>query len=167
MWQLVADSSPKARFFVRVEMEGQLIYFMYLCTMKICTKCKVNKNLEDFCFRSISKGIRQTVCKECQKTYKLKYYYNNKQSHYLRNRKTIKQLKSFVDDFKSKTGCLLCEESDSCCLDFHHLNPSTKIKEVSLMVREGSKKRILNEIEKCVCLCANCHRKVHAGVLKL
>ena len=26
---------------------------------------------------------------------------------------------------------------------------------------------LLKEIEKCVCVCANCHRKIHAGIINL
>ena len=29
------------------------------------------------------------------------------------------------------------------------------------------KENLLKEIKKCVCLCANCHRKVHAGIIDL
>jgi predicted HNH restriction endonuclease len=25
----------------------------------------------------------------------------------------------------------------------------------------------MKEIEKCVCVCANCHRKIHAGIINL
>ena len=28
-------------------------------------------------------------------------------------------------------------------------------------------KKLLAEIKKCVCLCSNCHRKVHAGIINL
>lgn len=51
-------------------------------------------------------------------------------------------------------------------LDFHHLNPSEKDLEVSLLTRYSTK-RVKDEIRKCVVLCANCHRKLHAGIISL
>nr|DAV04229.1 MAG TPA: INTRON TRANSFERASE [Caudoviricetes sp.] len=33
--------------------------------------------------------------------------------------------------------------------------------------RSKGKENLLKEIKKCVCLCANCHRKVHAGIIDL
>ena len=41
-----------------------------------------------------------------------------------------------------------------------------KEKDLSLF-RKNSKESILKEIQKCVCLCANCHRKVHASKIEL
>jgi predicted HNH restriction endonuclease len=36
------------------------------------------------------------------------------------------------------------------------------------MIHDGySKERVIDEIEKCVVLCANCHRKFHGGLFKL
>ena len=52
-------------------------------------------------------------------------------------------------------------------LDFHHLNP--KQRSFSLDVRGLTKSwnTIVDEIHKCVLVCANCHREIHAGVSKL
>lgn len=53
------------------------------------------------------------------------------------------------------------------CLDFHHKDLALKSYNIAAMARgklgEGKKKRILEEIAKCDVLCANCHRKLHAG----
>ena len=43
--------------------------------------------------------------------------------------------------------------------DFHHLDPSTKLNNVSKLCMDKRKDSIiLAEIEKCILLCANCHR---------
>lgn len=59
-----------------------------------------------------------------------------------------------------KTPCIICGEP--FCIDFHHKNPSEKEFTISKKTNLG-KDKLLVEIQKCVCLCANCHRKVHAG----
>ena len=64
--------------------------------------------------------------------------------------------------YKSKIGCHLCGETHFACLDFHHKNPGEKEYKVSTLVHDGhSWDSIMQEVEKCVLLCANCHRKIH------
>lgn len=60
----------------------------------ICSKCKIDKDESEFPYKNKERGIRSTVCKECQKEYRLKYYYNNKQSHYERNKRTEVKIKN-------------------------------------------------------------------------
>lgn len=48
-------------------------------------------------------------------------------------------------------------------LDFHHKDPKQKVKPVSQLI--GMPRRMLAEIKKCTCLCANCHRRVTWGEL--
>src|SRR6185437_103764 len=43
-------------------------------------------------------------------------------------------------------------------LEFHHLDPSQKQFNISLFSR--SWKRVMEEIHKCVLVCANCHREL-------
>jgi hypothetical protein len=66
-------------------------------------------------------------------------------------------------------GCLLCHERDADCLDFHHRDPALKTVSIARMIRMGkpTEAEVRAEIAKCVVLCANCHRKVHAGSLEL
>lgn len=68
----------------------------------------------------------------------------------------------YVNNIKKNIGkCQLCEievtDETLCCFDFDHLNPETKIKEISQMVRNPIE-RIQTEIDKCRLLCCKCHR---------
>jgi hypothetical protein len=66
--------------------------------------------------------------------------------------------------FKQTLACARCGENDPACLDFHHRDPATKDMDLASVVHRGwSKARIFEEVAKCVVLCANCHRKLHAG----
>ncbi len=95
--------------------------------------------------------------------YRRDYYYRNKESHYQRNEKTELKLRDYMKS--QKNPCLVCGENETSCIDFHHLRD--KDMDVSKMVKYGSLKKLKEEIEKCVCLCANCHRKLHAGIITL
>lgn len=134
--------------------------------MKICNKCKIERNLDDYNIRSSTKKLN-TICKFCEREYKLKHYYNNKESHFIRNNKTNKKLKQIVLEYKLNNSCKVCNETHPACLDFHHLDPKLKTKEIGVIMKWGSSKKLLEEIDKCIILCSNCHRKLHAGVIKL
>lgn len=66
-----------------------------------------------------------------------------------------------------KMGCCLCLEKEPVCLDFHHIDPSTKLNQVASLHLFRTMKDLLDEIAKCVVVCANCHRKFHAGLINL
>jgi len=83
--------------------------------------------------------------------------------HLKRNMKYREEKKIRLDAIKAKQGCADCGENDPCCLDFHHIDPSTKTYAVSrLYAGTWNWERILKEIALCKVLCANCHRKEHA-----
>jgi hypothetical protein len=80
-----------------------------------------------------------------------------KQSETLRNHRQKK--KEWLNSLKGST-CSRCElEWPSFVLEFHHVDPSQK-DFILAKCYSRSKERILCEIEKCVVLCANCHRIV-------
>lgn len=96
------------------------------------------------------------------------WYQNNKhRSDYkAKNRATSTRIRKernlWWNEYRQTLKCFNCSESDYRCLDFHHLDPNQKDKEVTTMVhRCFSKEKILAEAAKCICLCSNCHRKLH------
>ena len=70
--------------------------------------------------------------------------------------------KDLIGEIKSNKGCAKCGDTRSYVLDFHHIDPSTKVEKVSKIVSNhysASNNEIKNEIDKCIVLCANCHRE--------
>ena len=49
-------------------------------------------------------------------------------------------------------------------LDFHHLDPTTKEFSISGRGMTRSWEKIQAELNKCVLVCANCHREIELGV---
>ena len=65
-------------------------------------------------------------------------------------------------ELKKTLKCEKCGENRYYCLEFHHSDPNEKEMMISVMPNSGySKERILREIEKCIVLCANCHKEAH------
>lgn len=64
-----------------------------------------------------------------------------------------------VNEILKSGTCFTCGESETCVLDFHHVNPSDKKDSPKQGYR--SWKWIEQELAKCVILCCNCHRRVH------
>lgn len=94
--------------------------------------------------------------------YRRKWYKNNKVRAKKKTSDRTKMLADWLFDYKSNLACSVCGESDFRCLDFHHTDPSSKDMSVSKAVRYGwSIARITKEINKCVVMCSNCHRKLH------
>jgi hypothetical protein len=74
----------------------------------------------------------------------------------------IKRTRSWFEDLKRRRKCVVCGERHPATFEFHHRDPSTKVKAVSVLVNTGAtQERIIEEIMKCDVLCANCHRKHH------
>ena len=113
---------------------------------KICTKCGVEKPIEDFAFRDKAKGTRRAECKQCiSQRQKEKYH----------------KQKDILNEFKKQKVCEKCGEKRFYLLDFHHIDPNTKIDTVARLSTHSSQEMTYNEINKCICLCANCHREFH------
>lgn len=74
--------------------------------------------------------------------------------------------RDYYDRFRSQ-GCLVCGEDTLCCLEAHHLDPTNKTYSPAAIVQTGNTELLAEELAKCVVLCSNCHRKHHAGLVKL
>lgn len=103
------------------------------------------------------------------RAYARAYYRANPEKHLgvrLKTTKTMNKKKELIATYKSTHPCS-CGESHPAALDFHHIDSAIKDGNISYMVRNNTLQELSEEISKCVVLCSNCHRKLHAGVLVL
>ena len=79
------------------------------------------------------------------------------------NRNKIKNMRKreTLQNVKKQSKCLICGESNTVCLDYHHL-PQYKKEFTIAHYSSYTKKQMFDEITKCIVLCSNCHRKHHA-----
>lgn len=96
-------------------------------------------------FYNFKDGYRRKRCKRCD---------NERSTERFRNYKQL------AVDYKGGK-CSLCGY-DKCIgsLDFHHRDAATKDPRWELM-RNWSFARIKDELDKCDCLCRNCHGELH------
>ena len=93
--------------------------------------------------------------------YSKKYYEANKAKALLANATTRKKKRKAFQDWKATLSCAQCGFSHVAALDFHHTKAEDKDGIVSDLVRQGKFKKAKAEAEKCIVLCANCHRVHH------
>jgi len=121
--------------------------------IKICKRCNLPKPAVEF-YAALKRSEvtdkswvgRDSHCIPCR----IKYAYGRREA---RKRQAVAHLGGKCLD------CGLVDIPD--VYDFHHLDPSTKDGAISNLINR-SWARIVVELEKCVLLCAVCHRKRHA-----
>lgn len=138
--------------------------------MKFCNKCGQFKDESQFSIKNSKTGKRQSICQICHRKYSKKHYNKNKQQYIQksvkRNKILIQQNKQLINQIKIESGCKICGENCLACLDFHHLNEKDKLLNIAWSLKY-SQKTLLKEISKCIVLCSNCHRKLHAGLIQV
>lgn len=114
---------------------------------KICSKCGRQLPITDFYWRNKNKGIRRSDCKNCHKGYVKQKY---------------KERHDEIDKIKNSLCCAKCGDTRFYVLDFHHKNSEEKIDGIAQILRNNTSwEKIEIEIQKCIPLCANCHREFH------
>jgi hypothetical protein len=135
---------------------------------KTCNKCGVDKLVSEYHRAARNLGGYCHTCKECRKEIDSDYYRTSEKKEKSKeyNKKYKKRNLERLRRYKAECGCILCKkEFEPIVLDFHHKDDN---KEFTIASKTTcSWDRLLIEIKKCVVLCSNCHRKVHAGILKL
>ena len=77
------------------------------------------------------------------------------------------KVKQMAVDYKGGK-CAICGYQKCVkAFEFHHLEADQKDFAVGQYGHSRSWERVRREIDKCILLCANCHREVHGGFTKL
>jgi hypothetical protein len=119
--------------------------------MKQCAKCNQSKPYTDF-YEQRDRKSGYSYCKQC---------FNK----YCMQRWTQAKIDAVIYKGSRCEDCSLSYPNEPYQIfDFHHLDPSVKDFDWNKM-RLVSKTRRLAELDKCVLLCANCHRKRHVAIL--
>ena len=94
--------------------------------------------------------------------YRKQYYQKNKEKIKARTYATKKKKRQEYNEWKSTLSCVQCGFSHSAALDFHHVIKKPDNRRVNELVRSGRFKAAYKEAtERCIVLCANCHRIHH------
>lgn len=131
--------------------------------MKVCSKCKQQKPFEEFYFKDKKSGTRQSCCKVCKAEYNKSWYTRNTNKHkkdVSRNVERYYQIKkNLIWDLKSNP-CTDCGVSyPPYVMQFDHVR-GVKVTDIAKMMSGRSTytvQDILEELDKCELVCANCH----------
>lgn len=113
---------------------------------KICSKCHRELPLNMFHKNGFdSKGQQKYrgYCKDCANSIERARY---------------QKKKAYVNE--QKQVCAKCGETRTYVLDFHHKDKNEKDFTIGTF-KKGNLELVQSEIDKCVVLCANCHREFH------
>ena len=100
--------------------------------------------------------------KAMAKVYKARWYQKNKEVTKARSRENKRKQKQVWDAYKSAMSCSHCGAShpSGAILDFHHVDRTNK-QNVSSLIKNSRFAAAMEEVKKCIPLCANCHRILH------
>lgn len=131
---------------------------------KLCCACKEQKPLDSFANKTASKDGKQSRCNPCMVSVMKKRYLADTAEWNRKSREQKQRKYDWINDYKVSKTCLVCSEVDYACLEFHHLDGEEKEATISQMVaNKVSDEKILLEIDKCIVICSNHHRQLHAG----
>jgi len=99
--------------------------------------------------------------KEMAKIYRARWYANNREKHIANVAKNRKAQRKKWLEFKASLACCRCGIQHPAVIDFHHITPEEGRVSVYALANNGQYGAARKEIERCIPLCANCHRITH------
>jgi hypothetical protein len=126
-----------------------------------CYRCGAIKPLEDFSWRRRAKGQRDSFCRPCRSAYGREHYEANRQRYIDQATESKRKLRlartTYLIEYFETHPCVDCGETDPVVLEFDHLRDKAFAIGPALSQRRWQS--ILDEMEKCEVVCANCHRR--------
>lgn len=101
------------------------------------------------------------VRKERHKEYSRAYYERNKAAVIAAAKVNRLSFAKRWEEFKSKQVCINCGFAHPAAIDFHHVKRHPSNRKLYRLLQNRAFSRALEEVKKCVPLCANCHRVHH------
>jgi hypothetical protein len=121
------------------------------CTLegtRICPICNKELPIERFYKRGRNINRPHSYCIECTR---------------LTSKDRLRHIKQTALDIKGGK-CQLCGYNQCpAALEFHHRDPNQKDFSIS-SPRYHNLEFMKAELEKCILVCSNCHREIHAGI---
>ena len=134
---------------------------MFVPKSKWCSRCKLEKSVEEFNWRRKARGERDTHCRPCRAAYKREHYARHRQRYIdqaaVRKRALADERTACLLDFFATHPCVDCGEDDPVVLEFDHLGD--RLFTIGPALSQRRWQLILDEIAKCLVVCANCHRR--------
>ena len=134
--------------------------------MRVCSKCKQERDLSEFYRRKSGKKSGQFYnhCKSCLRSRGIRYYAQNRERQLKlankRRQRYVKIKKEIVYRLKDKP-CVDCgKKYPHYVMDFDHKEGSKKTGNIAHLVSQNyfSREKLLAEINSCDLVCSNCHR---------
>ncbi len=121
-----------------------------IANTRICPCCEKDLPKDQFYSRRGKEGS-SVYCKTCT------------------NEQTLKRQRALKEQAVQYKGgkCSVCDYNKyQGALEFHHLDPNEKDFSIA-QARHTTFDKVKAELDKCVLLCSNCHREVHANLIDL
>ena len=133
---------------------------------KKCALCKTEKHLADFNLDGSSPDGKGYYCRDCANA-KAREHHAKKSSDPAWVAKKNRKDRDRVRALKQKAVEYMGSKCHDCqtvypnyVYDFHHLDGDTKLDNPSALLR-STWDRAKVELDKCIMVCANCHRGRH------
>jgi hypothetical protein len=128
--------------------------------LRKCRRCGEAKPAREFAWRRKARGQRDGFCRPCRSAYGREHYEANKQRYIeqaavVKRRLALERTRLLLEFFETHP-CVDCGETNPVVLEFDHLRDKSFSIGGELTTRTWQ--AILDEIEKCEVVCANCHR---------
>ena len=123
-------------------------------TSEPCYKCDKRPRMKDFSW-----------CKSCRQEYDKEWYQKNKDKRRRQNKEHRRKLRLELQEIKKNTPCADCgQKYHPVVMDWDHRPNTSKVGNISDLVRMGKTLQVKEEIKKCDVVCANCHRLRTFGI---